>query len=92
MNYYEIILTGRVQGVGCRYYVYSQATRAQVNGTVRNLSNGSVKIILECTEDQLKHFIQTLQQNKPRHIHFDAIDIQTLQLSKHYHNFQIVYS
>jgi len=39
------IVRGTVQGVGYRYFVQNAARELGVNGTVRNLSDGSVEVV-----------------------------------------------
>jgi acylphosphatase len=39
------IVRGTVQGVGYRYFVQQSAQELGINGTVRNLSDGSVEVI-----------------------------------------------
>ncbi|MCQ8129656.1 acylphosphatase [Methylomonas rivi] len=41
----HIIVKGRVQGVYFRAYTQKQAVKLNVNGYVRNLSNGDVEIV-----------------------------------------------
>jgi acylphosphatase len=41
------IVSGRVQGVGFRYFVQSHARAAQLGGYVRNLSDGRVEFMLQ---------------------------------------------
>jgi acylphosphatase len=41
----RIIVSGLVQGVGFRYYIYRQANSLGLNGQVRNLPSGQVEII-----------------------------------------------
>ncbi|MBK6314677.1 MAG: acylphosphatase [Blastocatellia bacterium] len=43
----KFIVTGRVQGVGFRYFACQAAARHGIAGTVRNLSDGSVEAIAE---------------------------------------------
>jgi len=43
----EILVFGRVQGVGFRWHTLQQAQRCGVTGTVRNLPDGSVHIVAE---------------------------------------------
>ena len=43
----KFIVTGRVQGVGFRYFACQAAARQGVAGTVRNMSDGSVEAIAE---------------------------------------------
>ncbi len=42
-----VIVSGRVQGVGFRYYVIEKARGYDVTGYVRNLSNGRVEAVIE---------------------------------------------
>jgi len=44
------IITGRVQGVGFRYFTEAAAARAGVHGWVRNNPDGSVEAFLEGEE------------------------------------------
>jgi acylphosphatase len=41
------VITGRVQGVGFRYFTEAAAARAGVHGWVQNLSEGSVEAFVE---------------------------------------------
>ena len=41
------VITGRVQGVGFRYFTEAAAARAGVHGWVRNNPDGSVEVFLE---------------------------------------------
>ena len=43
-------LTGRVQGVGFRYFTYRSAQRLGVTGWVRNREDGDVEVHAEATE------------------------------------------
>lgn len=43
----EIIVTGRVQGVGFRYHTHEEATRLGLVGWARNRPDGSVQIVAE---------------------------------------------
>lgn len=46
------IVRGSVQGVGFRYFVHRAASELGVQGTVRNLDDGSVEVIAAGTPDQ----------------------------------------
>jgi acylphosphatase len=53
-------VTGRVQGVGFRWWTRLQARRLQVEGTVRNVSDGSVEVRArggEAALDQLRRLL-----------------------------------
>ncbi len=53
---------GRVQGVGYRYFVQSQACRFGVSGWVRNRRDGSVELEAEGTRAALEQFLQAIRQ------------------------------
>lgn len=38
----HVFVSGRVQGVGYRYFTHQEATRRGIQGWVRNLSDGRV--------------------------------------------------
>ena len=46
------IITGRVQGVGFRYFVWQHAEILGLNGWVRNRTDGSVEALVRATESQ----------------------------------------
>jgi len=56
------IVTGRVQGVGFRYYVEHAASRINVQGYVRNRRDGSVEVLGMGTSAQLKHLRAALEK------------------------------
>ena len=41
------VLTGRVQGVGFRWFTHDAAAREGLHGWVRNLADGSVEVVAE---------------------------------------------
>jgi len=53
MAAYRYLVSGRVQGVGYRYFVLREAERLGVAGFARNLSDGRVEVIAEGAEEVL---------------------------------------
>jgi acylphosphatase len=53
----RLVVSGRVQGVGFRYYIIRLAESFTVTGYVRNQPNGGVEIVAEGDEDQVEAFI-----------------------------------
>jgi acylphosphatase len=49
----RFVVTGRVQGVGFRWFVEREAAQLNITGWVRNRENGSVEIMATGTRDQL---------------------------------------
>lgn len=58
-------VTGRVQGVGFRWWTRSLAVRLGITGTVRNLADGSVAVHARGTEDQLRRLQAELAEGPP---------------------------
>ncbi|MEM1618812.1 MAG: acylphosphatase [Desulfurococcaceae archaeon] len=63
-----IRLYGIVQGVGMRYFVYREARRLGLNGYVRNLSDGSVEIVVEGDEKLIENLVETIKTRGPGHV------------------------
>lgn len=58
----HIIITGRVQGVGFRYFTKDNADMYNVTGWVRNCANGSVEAEAQAPEEILNKFCEELRK------------------------------
>jgi len=56
------VVTGRVQGVGFRYFVQQHAAKLELTGWVRNQWDGSVELIAEGNHLGLQAFLKILYQ------------------------------
>jgi hydrogenase maturation protein HypF len=61
----KINVTGIVQGVGFRPFVYRIAVRNGLAGYVRNRGDAGVEILLEGSEQSVQGFLRDLKENKP---------------------------
>ncbi|MDN5341629.1 MULTISPECIES: acylphosphatase [Oceanotoga] len=52
----KLIVYGRVQGVGFRFYIKTQANKYNINGYIKNLIDGSVEIVAQGQESDLNSF------------------------------------
>lgn len=66
------IVTGRVQGVGFRWFVEKEAREIGVSGWVRNTDDGSVEVLASGTSDQLERLRKALKQG-PRAARVDEV-------------------
>jgi len=55
-------VSGRVQGVGYRYFVAREAGRLGVKGYTRNLDDGRVEVYAAASEDALAELARMLGQ------------------------------
>jgi acylphosphatase len=58
-------VTGRVQGVGFRWWTRALGTRLGLSGSVRNLPDGSVVVHARGTDDQLRDLEAQLAGGPP---------------------------
>ncbi len=61
----KILIQGRVQGVGFRQFTVQIAHKYNIEGTVKNLPDGSVECIARGKEEDLNHFINSLKKGPP---------------------------
>ncbi len=54
------VVTGHVQGVGYRWFVRSRAESAGLAGSVRNLPDGRVEVVLEGPADDVAAVVDQL--------------------------------
>jgi acylphosphatase len=59
---YRYVVSGRVQGVGYRYFVLRQADVLGVSGFARNRADGAVEVVAEGTEAVLADFESRLRE------------------------------
>ncbi len=58
----EFIISGHVQGVGFRYFVYSKATALGLDGYAKNLAGGNVETIAEGPAEKVNKLLEYLKQ------------------------------
>ena len=58
----RVLFEGRVQGVGFRYTVKELSKGFDITGTVKNLAEGSVELIITGEPDELEEFIDEITQ------------------------------
>jgi len=62
-NRMSVYYSGRVQGVGFRYTVKNVAMGFEVNGTVRNLTDGRVELVVEGSKSELEAFRAAIRES-----------------------------
>jgi len=63
----QILYSGRVQGVGFRFTVKRLTRGFDVTGTVRNLADGRVELVVEGDRSELEEFRKAIQDSEVGH-------------------------
>lgn len=84
----QLIITGKVQGVGYRISARREAERLSISGWVENKPNGHVEIMAEGYQQQLNQLI-TWAQNGPQFANVDDIVINNLTAHNEFDQFSI---
>lgn len=90
MKHYEIIVTGRVQGVGFRYYTMQKANELGIFGWVKNMPDDSILIVAQGDEPVINTFIDFLYIG-PARSRVSQISKSELISSTNFHNFSVKY-
>lgn len=61
----RVIIRGRVQGVGFRYFTQREGERLGLVGWVKNLPNGDVEAEAEGDEAQIDAFVEAIRRGPP---------------------------
>jgi acylphosphatase len=84
----RFLISGRVQGVGFRYFTEDAAQREGVAGFVRNLSDGRVEVVAEGDEEAVGRFERVLYQGPPG-ARVEGVVTEAVAPSGRYIGFQI---
>lgn len=71
------IASGRVQGVGFRYFVLREATRRGIGGWVRNCEDDTVEMLLQGEEETVQQLLQLIREGT-LWIQVDSLPVQRL--------------
>jgi acylphosphatase len=69
------VISGRVQGVGFRYFAEAAAAREGLHGWVRNLPDGRVEIVAEGEADSVERFDRHVRHG-PSGARVSDVDVQ----------------
>ena len=87
---FKVLITGRVQGVGYRYFARREAVKSGIHGYVKNLPDGRVEVLAEGEETILLSFINTLRSG-PGYGYVTDLDIIPVTFENSFSSFDIEY-
>ena len=82
-------ITGKVQGVGFRFFVQQQAQKLGINGWVSNKSNGDVEALAQAEKADLEHFIAKVKEG-PSFSRVEDVSLNWVKESEQYFGFEII--
>lgn len=86
----HLLVQGRVQGVGFRAFVQSQAVRRALKGWVKNLPDGRVESEVEGDEALVNEFIRTVRRG-PSLARVQNVDLEWINPHARDSSFAIMY-
>lgn len=84
----RFVVRGRVQGVGFRYFVWTEARSLRVTGFTRNLPDGNVEVQAAGEPDELAALLGVLEQG-PALSRVDGVIVQELETVPTWSEFKI---
>ena len=86
----KLTVSGIVQGVGFRPFIYRIAVRNGLTGYVQNRGDAGVEVLLEGDEQQIGRFMADLSSEKPPLAHIDQVERTELSGENQYTTFTII--
>jgi len=84
----KIVVSGRVQGVGFRYFIAHEANALGLTGYAKNLWNGDVEIYAEGRREFVEELIKKARLG-PSHSNVEHCKVEWLDFANKYDNFDI---
>ena len=84
---WDILFSGRVQGVGFRYQTHVLAQKYEVVGWVANLDSGQVRLLVEGDPAEIENFLAALEERMAGYI--GDVEIQKAPASGEFSRFEI---
>ncbi|MFX1496295.1 MAG: carbamoyltransferase HypF [Promethearchaeota archaeon] len=88
----EINITGIVQGVGFRPFLFNLAKDYNLNGVILNRGNAGVRLIVQGEPVKIQTFIDTIPLSKPVIAYIESINSKEIQTNNKYDNLEIIKS
>ena len=82
------LVSGRVQGVGFRYFVHAAAIREGVTGYVRNMPDGRVEALVEGDEEAVTRVERAIRSG-PGGARVEDVDVDVLEPAGAHRSFRV---
>ena len=85
----NLTISGKVQGVGFRYFVLRQAQELGINGWVSNKPNGDVEALAQGEKADLEQFIAKVKEGTT-FSRVDNVNLEWMNKGEQYFGFEII--
>jgi acylphosphatase len=85
---YVLRVSGRVQGVGFRWFAEREAVKRNIRGYVRNLEDGTVEILAQAEATDLEEFQERIRRG-PAHARVTSVDLQPVEVDARLATFRV---
>jgi acylphosphatase len=83
-----LIVSGRVQGVGFRWFAEREALKRDIRGYVRNLDDGRVEILAQADPSRLADFCESVRRG-PSASRVDRVETRAVDIDPGLSSFRI---
>ncbi|MBN2556102.1 MAG: acylphosphatase [Anaerolineales bacterium] len=84
----HLVVSGRVQGAGFRYFTYESALQFGITGWVRNRPDRRVEILASGTEENLEQFLREVHRG-PNASQVDSVEVSSSPINEEFQSFDI---
>jgi acylphosphatase len=89
MKCVQMIVEGKVQGVGFRLSAAEKARKLNLVGYVRNEANGTVRVDLEGEDNQVEEFIKEVKKGPNAQVKVKDVDVKYLEKQQGFKKFEV---
>ncbi|MCP4431910.1 MAG: acylphosphatase [Gammaproteobacteria bacterium] len=86
MKTVKATISGRVQGVGFRYFVKMHADDLNLKGSARNLADGRVEVLLQGASENIEQLFNKLKQG-PRFSSVSSVEMTECENAELFNQF-----
>lgn len=86
----HILISGRVQGIGFRWWIQRKAQGLQLTGWVKNIEDGRVEVVAEGSEGKLTELIGLIKKKGgPMSASVDTLETEWNEADSDFQGFEI---
>jgi len=85
----HVFVSGKVQGVGFRYFTQAQAKSLGLTGWVKNLRDGRVELVAEGPKEALKKLLEAVSKG-PDAARVEKVDVEEQVFTGEFQTFKVV--